>query len=38
VAYAQPAGKARLAVADWARGRGIELGDVFSAPEPEAVA
>ncbi|MDF1504241.1 methionyl-tRNA formyltransferase [Roseisolibacter sp. H3M3-2] len=33
VAYAQPAGKARLPVADWARGRGVELGDVFAAAD-----
>jgi len=25
----QPAGKARMSPADWARGRGVELGDVF---------
>ena len=31
VTHAQPAGRARLAVADWARGRGVELGDVFGA-------
>ena len=29
IAFAQPAGKARLSVADWARGRGVEVGDVF---------
>ena len=29
IAFAQPAGKARLAVADWVRGRGIEVGDVL---------
>jgi methionyl-tRNA formyltransferase len=32
VGWAQPAGRARLLVADWARGRGVELGDVFAAP------
>lgn len=31
VAWAQPAGRPRLSVADWARGRGVELGDVFEA-------
>ena len=30
VAYVQPAGKGRLSAADWARGRGVELGDVFA--------
>jgi methionyl-tRNA formyltransferase len=29
ITHAQPAGKPRLAVADWVRGRGVELGDVF---------
>ena len=31
VAYAQPAGRPRLTVPEWARGRGVELGDVFSS-------
>ncbi|AHG90103.1 Methionyl-tRNA formyltransferase [Gemmatirosa kalamazoonensis] len=30
VAIVQPAGKARMTPGDWARGRGIELGDVFA--------
>ncbi len=38
IAWAQPAGRPRLQVADWARGRGVELGDVFSAPAADAVA
>lgn len=29
IAYAQPAGRARVAIADWVRGRGLEIGDVF---------
>ena len=29
IALAQPAGKARLRVADWANGRGIALGDLL---------
>ncbi|GLC28410.1 methionyl-tRNA formyltransferase [Roseisolibacter agri] len=37
VLYAQPAGRPRLSVADWARGRGVELGDVFSGPPAEVV-
>ena len=37
VQYAQPAGRPRLSIADWARGRGVELGDVFSAPTPGTV-
>ena len=31
VALVQPAGKPRLAVADWVRGRGVEIGDRFGA-------
>jgi methionyl-tRNA formyltransferase len=31
VAMAQPAGKARMSAADWVRGRGVELGDLFGA-------
>ena len=29
VSHVQPAGRARLAAAEWARGRGVELGDLF---------
>jgi methionyl-tRNA formyltransferase len=29
IALVQPAGKPRLAVADWVRGRGVEIGDRF---------
>lgn len=29
IAYAQPAGKRRLAVQDWARGRGVAVGERF---------
>lgn len=29
VAYAQPAGRQRLSVQDWARGRGVKVGDRF---------
>jgi methionyl-tRNA formyltransferase len=29
IAMVQPAGKARMTPADWARGRGIELGDIL---------
>jgi methionyl-tRNA formyltransferase len=36
IAYAQPAGRPRLLVADWARGRGVELGDVFEAARVDA--
>ncbi len=32
VSHVQPAGRARLAAADWVRGRGVELGDVFDSP------
>ncbi|MGZ8379601.1 MAG: methionyl-tRNA formyltransferase [Gemmatirosa sp.] len=38
IAWAQPAGRPRLHVADWVRGRGVELGDVFSAPAADVVA
>lgn len=31
VTYVQPAGRARLAAADWVRGRGVELGDLFDS-------
>lgn len=31
VAYVQPAGRARLSAADWVRGRGVELGDLFDS-------
>src|SRR5690606_2660842 len=34
VAYAHPAGKRRLAVLDWAQGRGIAPGDVFGTGLP----
>jgi methionyl-tRNA formyltransferase len=30
IAYAQPAGRRRLATLDWAQGRGIAAGDVFA--------
>ena len=36
VTHVQPAGRARLAAADWIRGRGVELGDVFD-PRPGAL-
>ena len=29
LAYVQPAGRGRLTAADWARGRGVEIGDLF---------
>jgi methionyl-tRNA formyltransferase len=29
VAFAQPAGKRRMGAAEWARGRGVRVGDVF---------
>ena len=29
ITQAQPAGRARLGVGDWGRGRGVEVGDVF---------
>jgi methionyl-tRNA formyltransferase len=29
IAYAQPAGKQRLAVQEWARGRGVVVGGMF---------
>ncbi|HEY0778245.1 MAG TPA: methionyl-tRNA formyltransferase [Gemmatirosa sp.] len=32
VTHVQPAGRGRLAAADWVRGRGIELGDIFETP------
>lgn len=35
VTYVQPAGRARLTAAEWARGRGVELGDLFN-PLPAA--
>jgi methionyl-tRNA formyltransferase len=38
IGWAQPAGRPRLQVADWARGRGVELGDVFSASAADVVA
>jgi methionyl-tRNA formyltransferase len=31
VALVQPAGKARMRVADWVRGRGVEIGDLFGS-------
>jgi methionyl-tRNA formyltransferase len=31
IADAQPAGKRRLTVQEWARGRGVQVGDVFGA-------
>jgi methionyl-tRNA formyltransferase len=34
IAFVQPAGRPRLAVGDWVRGRGVELGDLFSADVP----
>lgn len=33
VAYAQPAGKRRLAALDWAQGRGVAAGDILGARE-----
>jgi methionyl-tRNA formyltransferase len=30
----QPAGRARMRVGDWLRGRGVELGDVFDGGHP----
>ena len=33
VTHVQPAGRPRLAAADWANGRGVELGDVFAGRE-----
>ncbi len=32
VTHVQPAGRARVTAAEWARGRGVELGDLFDAP------
>jgi methionyl-tRNA formyltransferase len=31
IGYAQPAGRKRLAVTDWAQGRGVAVGDRFGA-------
>jgi methionyl-tRNA formyltransferase len=34
VTHVQPAGRPRLAAADWANGRGVEMGDLFAAARP----
>jgi methionyl-tRNA formyltransferase len=31
VTHVQPAGRPRLTAADWANGRGLEIGDLFAA-------